>query len=29
MHWRLANEVARIEAKYTNPMSSEQTISSY
>ena len=24
MHWRIANEVARIEAKYPNPLSSEQ-----
>lgn len=24
MHWRLANEVARIEAKYPNPLSAEQ-----
>lgn len=24
MHWRLANEVARIEAKYTNPVSAER-----
>ena len=24
MHWRIANEVARIEAKYPNPLSSEE-----
>ena len=24
MHWRIANEVARIEAKYNNPMSSQE-----
>ena len=24
MHWRIANEVARIEKKYSNPMSAEQ-----
>jgi len=24
MHWRLANEVARIEQKYPNPISSEE-----
>ena len=24
MHWRMANEVARIEAKYPNPLSSEE-----
>ncbi len=24
MHWRIANEVARIEAKYPNPMSAQQ-----
>ncbi len=24
MHWRLANEVARIEAKYSNPLSKEE-----
>ncbi len=24
MHWRLANEVARVEAKYTNPLSKEE-----
>ena len=24
MHWRLANEIARIEQKYANPMSAEQ-----
>ena len=24
MHWRISNEVARIEKKYSNPMSAEQ-----
>ena len=24
MHWRIANEVARIEAKYSNPLSAEE-----
>ena len=24
MHWRIANEIARIEKKYNNPMSPEQ-----
>ena len=24
MHWRLANEIARIEAKYQNPVSAEE-----
>ncbi len=24
MHWRIANEIARIEAKYNNPMSAEE-----
>ena len=24
MHWRIANEIARIEAKYENPMSAEE-----
>ena len=24
MHWRIANEVARIEAKYTNGLSAEE-----
>ena len=24
MHWRLANEIARIEKKYTNPMTSQE-----
>ena len=24
MHWRIANEIARIEAKYQNPMSAEE-----
>ncbi len=27
MHWRIANEVARIEAKYPNPLSSEELFS--
>ena len=24
MHWRIANEIARVEAKYSNPMSAEE-----
>ena len=24
MHWRIANEIARIESKYTNPMSAQE-----
>ena len=24
MHWRIANEIARVEAKYDNPMSAQE-----
>ena len=28
MHWRIANEIARIEKKYKNPMSAEEIFQS-